>query len=52
MTQFIIFLIIGVVGIVVGYYLAVRRKVRVSGSASVRRQEREGAVEQADPKAK
>jgi len=28
MTQFIIFLIIGVAGIVVGYYLAVRKKVR------------------------
>ena len=41
MTQFIIFLIIGVAGIVVGYYLAVRRKVKVSGSAGKRRQEKE-----------
>jgi len=41
MTQFIIFLIIGVVGIIAGYYLAVLRKVRVSGSTSVRSQERE-----------
>ena len=41
MTQFIIFLTIGVVGIVVGYYLAVQRKIKISGAASERRQERE-----------
>lgn len=41
MAQFIIFLIIGVVGIVIGYYLAVRRRVKVSGSANKRGQERE-----------
>ena len=41
MNQFIIFLIIGVAGIVVGYYFAVRRKIKVSGSAGKRRQEKE-----------
>ena len=40
MTQFITFLIIGVAGIVVGYYLAVRRKTKVSRLVSERRQTR------------
>ena len=33
--------IIGVAGILVGYYLAIRRKVKISGAASERRQARE-----------
>ena len=41
MTQFIIFLIIGVAGITLGYYLAVRRKIKVSGAAGERMQARE-----------
>ena len=41
MTQFITFLLIGVAGIIVGHYFAVRRKVEVSGSASERRLRRE-----------
>ena len=39
MTQFIIFLIIGVAGIIVGYYLAVRRKVRKVNAHVARQQE-------------
>lgn len=40
-TQFIFFLIIGVVGIVIGYYFSARRNIKISGSASERRQARE-----------
>lgn len=41
MTQLIIFFIIGLAGIFAGYYFARRRKAKISGSASERRQKRE-----------
>jgi len=41
MTQFIIFLIIGVGGIVVGYYLAVRRKMAGRGVVNRRQTEKD-----------
>lgn len=45
MTQFIIFLIIGVVGIVVGYYFAVRRKARKLGAVGRRQAERDANID-------
>ena len=41
MTQFIIFLIIGVAGIVVGYYLAARRKMVGRGAVERRQTEKD-----------